>query len=201
MLHQLRQAILLLAIMTGITGIAYPLVVTGIAQVVFPHQADGSLIEQDGVVIGSELIGQSFVDPETGLTLPGYFRGRPSAAASGYDAAASGGSNLGPTNPVLIERVEKQILIIRQENNLSAKAEIPVDLVTSSASGLDPNISPAAAALQIARVAEQRGATVEQVQALVDDHTIGRTAGILGEPRVDVLALNLALDEQFPLGA
>ena len=201
MLHQLRPAILLLAIMTGITGIAYPLVVTGIAQVVFPHQANGSLIEQDGVVIGSELIGQNFVDPETGLTVNGYFRGRMSAAGNGYDAAASSGSNLGPTNPVLIDRVAEQVALIRQENNLPTDAQIPVDLVTSSASGLDPDISPASASLQIGRVAQQRGVTVEQIQTLVDDHTSGRTAGILGEPRVDVLGLNLALDELFPLGA
>jgi K+-transporting ATPase ATPase C chain len=199
MLNQLRSAIVLLVLMTAITGVAYPLVITGVAQVVFQDKANGSLIEREGQIIGSELIGQSFVDAETGETLPGYFRGRPSAAGAGYDASASSGSNLGPTNPVLIERVTGDVAIIRSENGLAEDAEIPVDLVTSSGSGLDPDISPASADLQIARVARQRGITEEQVRAIVKEHTSGRTLGLLGEPRVNVLNVNLALDEQYPM--
>jgi K+-transporting ATPase ATPase C chain len=199
MLNQLRSAIVLLVLMTAITGVAYPLVITGVAQVVFQDKANGSLIEREGQIIGSELIGQSFVDAETGETLPGYFRGRPSAAGAGYDASASSGSNLGPTNPVLIERVIGDVAIIRSENGLAEDAEIPVDLVTSSGSGLDPDISPASADLQIARVARQRGITEEQVRAIVKEHTSGRTLGLLGEPRVNVLNVNLALDDQYPM--
>jgi K+-transporting ATPase ATPase C chain len=199
MLNQLRSAIVLLVLMTAITGVAYPLVITGVAQVVFQDKANGSLIEREGQIIGSELIGQSFVDAETGETLPGYFRGRPSAAGAGYDASASSGSNLGPTNPVLIERVTGDVAIIRSENGLAEDAEIPVDLVTSSGSGLDPDISPASADLQIARVARQRGITEEQVRAIVKEHTSGRTLGLLGEPRVNVLNVNLALDDQYPM--
>jgi K+-transporting ATPase ATPase C chain len=199
MLNQLRSAIVLLVLMTAITGVAYPLVITGVAQVVFQDKANGSLIEREGQIIGSELIGQSFVDAETGETLPGYFRGRPSAAGAGYDASASSGSNLGPTNPVLIERVIGDVAIIRSENGLAEDAEIPVDLVTSSGSGLDPDISPASADLQIARVARQRGITEDQVRAIVKEHTSGRTLGLLGEPRVNVLNVNLALDEQYPM--
>jgi K+-transporting ATPase ATPase C chain len=199
MLNQLRPAIALLILMTAITGIAYPLVITGVAQVVFEDKASGSLIERDGQIVGSELIGQSFVEPETGETLPGYFRGRPSAAGSGYDASASSGSNLGPTNPVLIDRVTSDVAIIRAENGLADDVEIPVDLVTSSGSGLDPDISPASATLQIARVAQQRGITEVQVREIVDEHTSGRTLGFLGEPRVNVLEVNLALDEQYPM--
>jgi K+-transporting ATPase ATPase C chain len=199
MLNQLRSAIVLLVLMTAITGVAYPLVITGVAQVVFQDKANGSLIEREGQIIGSELIGQSFVDAETGETLPGYFRGRPSAAGAGYDASASSGSNLGPTNPVLIERVTADVTIIHSENGLAEDAEIPVDLVTSSGSGLDPDISPASADLQIARVARQRGITEDQVRAIVKEHTSGRTLGLLGEPRVNVLNVNLALDEQYPM--
>lgn len=199
MRNQLRPAIVLLILMTAITGLAYPLVITGVAQVAFEDKANGSLIVKDGQIIGSELIGQSFVNPDTGETLPGYFRSRPSAAGSGYDAALSSGSNLGPTNPVLIDRVAADVQIIRAENGLAADAEIPVDLVTSSGSGLDPDISPASAQLQVARVAQQRGITVEQVQTIVDEYTSGRTLGILGEPRVNVLKVNLALDEQYPM--
>ena len=194
-----RAAIALLLIMTVITGIAYPLAMTGIAQAILSDKADGSLIERNGVAAGSSLIGQSFVDPETGLTLPGYFRGRPSAAGDGYDAAASSGSNYGPTNPLLVDRVRSDIAIIREENGLPGDAEIPVDLVTASGSGLDPHISPASAALQASRVAAQRGITVEEVQALVDDAIEGRTLGLLGEERVNVLALNLALDASYPM--
>jgi K+-transporting ATPase ATPase C chain len=199
MLQQLRPAIILLIVMTAITGVAYPLVVTGVAQVAFEDKADGSLIEKDGQVIGSELIGQSYVDPDTGETIPGYFRSRPSAAGTGYDAAASSGSNLGPTNPSLIDRVTTDVAVIRAENSLSDDAEIPVDLVTSSGSGLDPDISPASAELQVARVAQQRGISEEQVQEIVDEFTSGRTLGILGEPRVNVLKVNLALDDQYPM--
>jgi K+-transporting ATPase ATPase C chain len=199
MLHQLRPAIALLLLMTAITGIAYPLLVTGIAQVALQEKADGSLIEKDGQVVGSGLIGQSFVDRDTGETLPGYFRGRPSAAGSGYDAAASSGSNLGPTNPELIDRVTADIAIIRRENNLPNDAQVPVDLVTASGSGLDPDISPASAELQIARVAQQRGITDDQVRAIVDENTSGRTLGVLGEPRVNVLKVNIALDERYPM--
>lgn len=199
MLQQLRPAIALLILMTAITGIAYPLVITGVAQVAFQDKADGSLIEKDGQIIGSELIGQSFVNPNTGETLPGYFRSRPSAAGAGYDAAASSGSNLGPTNPDLIDRVTADVAVIRQENNLAADAEIPVDLVTSSGSGLDPDISPASADLQIARVAQQRGISEDQVRAIVDTYTSRRTLGIFGEPRVNVLKVNLALDQQYPM--
>jgi K+-transporting ATPase ATPase C chain len=199
MLNQLRSAIVLLVLMTAITGVAYPLVITGVVQVAFQDKANGSLIEREGQIIGSELIGQSFVDAETGETLPGYFRSRPSAAGAGYDASASSGSNLGPTNPVLIERVIGDVAIIRSENGLAEDAEIPVDLVTSSGSGLDPDISPASADLQIARVARQRGITEDQVRAIVKEHTSGRTLGLLGEPRVNVLNVNLALDEQYPM--
>jgi K+-transporting ATPase ATPase C chain len=195
MVKQLRVAALVTVIMMALTGIAYPLVMTGIAQVVFPNKADGSLIERDGVVVGSKLIGQSFVDPETGRTLPGYFRGRPSAAGAGYDAGASSGSNLGPTNQVLLDRVAADVAIVREENGLPADAEIPVDLVTASGSGLDPHISPASAEIQIARVARERGLTEDQVREVVDDATSGRTLGFIGEPRVNVLEVNLALDE------
>ncbi|HET9659343.1 MAG TPA: potassium-transporting ATPase subunit KdpC [Thermomicrobiales bacterium] len=199
MLHQLRPAIALLLLMTVITGVAYPLVITGVAQVAFHEEANGSLIERNGKVIGSALIGQSFVDPDTGATLPGYFRGRPSAAGSGYDAAASSGSNLGPTNPALIDRVTTEVAIVRQENELPDDAEVPVDLVTASGSGLDPDISPASAELQIARVARQRGINEDQVRAIVDRYTSGRTLGIFGEPRVNVLKVNLALDQHYPM--
>ena len=195
MLAQLRTAILVTIAMILLTGLAYPLAMTGIAQVIFPDNADGSLIERDGEAIGSELIGQSFVDPDTGRTLPGYFRGRPSAAGTGYDAGASSGSNLGPTNQALIDRVAADVAIIRAENRLPADAMIPVDLVTASASGLDPHISPASADLQIARVARERDLSETQVRELVEKNTEGRTLGILGEERVHVLKLNLALDE------
>jgi potassium-transporting ATPase KdpC subunit len=201
MVAQIRTAVLMLVVLTALTGLAYPLAMTGIAQVVFPDKADGSLIERDGVVIGSELIGQSFVDDD-GRTLPGYFRGRPSAVGAAEDGTIiSGGSNYGPTNQVLIDRVTADVAIIREENGLAADAEIPVDLVTASASGVDPHISPASAELQVPRVARERGATEDQIRDLVDDHTEGRTLWFMGEPRVNVLKLNLALDERFPLPA
>jgi len=195
MARQIRIAIVMTGLMTVLLGVAYPLAVTGIAQVLFPDQADGSLIRRDDAVIGSSLIGQSFVDPDTGHTLPGYFRGRPSAAGDGYDAAASSGSNLGPTNQQLVDRVSTDVAIIRDENELAADASVPVDLVTASGSGLDPHISPAAAELQVPRVARERGLREEEVRNLVEEHSDGRVLGVLGEPVVNVLELNLALDD------
>jgi len=184
MKQQLRPAITLLALLTIITGVIYPLTVTGIAQVIFPHQADGSLIVVDGKAYGSELIGQQFDDPK-------YFWGRPSAA--GYNAAASSGSNLGPMNPSLEEVVQARMdaLHAADPNN---PLPIPVDLVTASASGLDPHISVAAALYQVSRVATARGLSEAQVTSLVEEYTEGRQFGIFGEPRVNVLMLNLALD-------
>jgi potassium-transporting ATPase KdpC subunit len=202
-LKQLRTAILMIVVLTVLTGVAYPLAITGVAQVVFPHQANGSLIERDGEVIGSELIGQSFVDAETGRTLTGYFRGRPSAAftlGDGDNTLVSSGSNYGPTNQALIDRVAADVAVIREENGLAANAPIPVDLITASASGLDPHMSPASAELQVARVASERGLSEDEVRALVAVNTEGRTLGFLGEPRVHVLKLNLALDAAAPLG-
>jgi len=200
MIAQLRTAALMIVVLTVITGLAYPLAMTGVAQVLFNDKADGSLIERDGVTVGSELLGQSFTDADSGLTLPGYFRGRPSAAGVAEDGTIiSGGSNYGPTNQVLIDRVIADVAIVREENGLAADAEVPVDLVTASASGVDPHISPASAELQVARVARDRGVSEDQVRDLVDDHTEGRTLGFLGEPRVNVLMLNLEMDEVFPL--
>ena len=201
MMRQLRTAALMIVVMTVLTGLAYPLAMTGIAQVLFPDKADGSLIERNGQVVGSELIGQSFIDPETGNTTPGYFRSRPSAAGDGYDASLSSGSNLGPTNQNLIDRVAMDVEIIRAENGLPASAEIPVDLVTASASGLDPHISPASADLQVARVARERGVGEDQVRGLIEEHTDGRTLGVLGEPGVNVVMLNMALDDLGPMPA
>lgn len=207
MVAQMRTAVLMVVVLTALTGVAYPLAMTGLAQAIFPGQADGSLIERDGQTVGSELIGQSFVDladeasPTYGRTLPGYFRGRPSAAftpGNGDDTLVSSGANYGPTNRALIERVEADVAIVREENGLAADAPIPVDLVTASASGLDPHISPASAELQIARVARERGLGEEVVRELVEEQTEGRTLGFLGEPRVHVLKLNLALDAVAP---
>lgn len=194
MLKQLRTAVLMIVVMTAITGVAYPLVMTGVAQVVFRDKANGSMIEEGDTVIGSSLIGQSFIDPTTGKTVTGYFRSRPSAAGTGYDASLSSGSNLGPTNKVLIDRVAADARIVREENNLPANAAIPVDLITASGSGLDPDISPASADLQVARVARERSLPEDKVRELVKENTSGRTLGLLGEPRVNVLKLNLALD-------
>jgi len=194
----------MIVVLTVLTGLAYPLAMTGLAQVLFPHQANGSLIVRDGVVIGSELIGQSFVDAEIGLTLPGYFRGRPSAAftpGDGDNTLVSSGSNYGPTNQALIDRVTGDVAIVREENGLADDVAIPVDLVTASASGLDPHISPASAELQIPRVARERGLRVDDVRELVAANTEGRTLGFIGEPRVHVLKLNLALDDAAPLPA
>lgn len=187
MKHQLRPALMMLLILTVLTGVMYPLAVTGVAQLLFPTQANGSLMTRDGKVIGSELIGQYFDEPK-------YFWGRPSATSPfPYNAAASSGSNLGPTNPVLIEAVKTRVAVLRAADP-GNEAPVPVDLVTASGSGLDPHISPAAALYQVHRVARVRGVQESQVKDLVALHTEGRQFGLLGEPRVNVLKLNLALD-------
>ena len=197
MLRQIRPAIVLIVLMTALTGLAYPLFMTGVAQVLFPRQAAGSLVEKDGKVIGSELIGQNFTDAK-------YFHGRPSATTdtdpndatktvpAPYNAGNSGGSNAGPTSKALIERVQGDADKLKQEN----KTPIPVDLVTTSASGLDPDITPAAAEFQVPRVAKARNLPEQRVRALVAEATQDRFLGILGEKRVNVLKLNLALDAQ-----
>lgn len=187
MATHLRPALMSLLILTVITGVVYPLVVTGIAQMVFPFQANGSLIVKDGKVVGSALIGQPFDDPK-------YFWSRPSGTSPfTNNASASSGSNLSPTNPALITAVEGRVEVLRTADP-SNKAAVPVDLVTASGSGLDPHISPAAALYQVPRVARERKLAPDAVRALVDQHTEGRFLGLLGEPRVNVLALNLALD-------
>jgi K+-transporting ATPase ATPase C chain len=195
----LAVAVLMTIVTTLLLGVVYPLAVTGLAQVLFPGKANGQLIERNGQVIGSRLIGQGF-------SSPGYFRGRPSAAGTGYDAANSAGTNLGPTNKKLIDAVKAAVDAAKKENPGGARCEVrgaacgvPVDLVTSSASGLDPHISPAAAAFQAPRVARERGVARSEIQRLVDVHTAGRQLGFLGEPVVNVLELNLALDEQHPM--
>lgn len=184
MTSQLRPAFFMLLIFTVITGVIYPLAVTGIAQVVFPHQANGSLIVIDGKAYGSELIGQQFDDPK-------YFWGRPSAA--GYNAAASSGSNYGPMNPALTDTVQVRIDALKAADPNNT-LPVPVDLVTASGSGLDPHVSIAAALYQVSRVASARGLSEAEIQSLVEKHTEGRQFGIFGEPRVNVLELNLALD-------
>jgi K+-transporting ATPase ATPase C chain len=181
-------AVLMTVVTTVLLGLVYPLVVTGLAQVLFPDKANGQLIERDGKIIGSRIIGQSF-------SSPGYFRGRPSAAGTGYDAANSAGTNLGPTNKKLVDAVTSNVEAARKEN---ASAPVPIDLVTTSASGIDPHISPAAAAFQVPRVARERGVSGPDIQRLVDANTAGRQFGVLGEPVVNVLELNLALDAQWP---
>lgn len=184
----IRNALMMLLVMTVITGLVYPLIATGVAQVLFPHQANGSLVERDGKPIGSELIGQNFDDPK-------YFWGRPSATTpQPYNGTASNGSNQGPTNPALRDAVQQRIDALRKADPGNT-APVPADLVTASGSGLDPEISPAAAQYQVARVARVRHLNGEQVQALVAKFTQGRQLGLLGEPRVNVLQLNLALDQ------
>jgi K+-transporting ATPase ATPase C chain len=187
LIRQLAPAVVGVLAFTVLCGIVYPLVVTGIAQVTFHDKANGSLVKVDGRVVGSTLIGQQF-------TAPGYFHPRPSAAGTGYDGFASSSSNLGPANPSLLSSVEDQVAAYRKENGLAAGQSVPVDAVTASASGLDPEISVANARLQAARVAKARALSVDQVLALVDRHTTGREWGLLGEPGVNVLRLNLALD-------
>jgi K+-transporting ATPase ATPase C chain len=189
LIRHLRTAVLMTVVLTVLLGIVYPLVMTGIAQVVFPNQANGSLVrDSSGNVLGSALLAQAFTQPQ-------YFHPRPSAAgANGYDATASGGSNLGPTNQKLLDTVQSNADAYRQENGLASDAQVPVDAVTASASGLDPDISPANALLQVHRVAAARGVSDDQVRGLVNQYTEGRTLLVLGEPRVNVLKLNLALD-------
>jgi K+-transporting ATPase ATPase C chain len=208
MLKQLRPAIVSVLVFMIFTGLIFPSVITMIAKAIFPHQAAGSLIEQNGRVIGSEIIGQNF-------TAPGYFHPRPSAAGSGYDASASGGTNLGPTSDKLINGIHKKLpdgkedpsefdgikdlaAAYRKENDLPDNAPVPPDAVMRSASGLDPHISPANAALQVARVARARELPENQVEKLVAENMVGRQLGILGEPAVNVLKLNLALDKAAP---
>ena len=186
-IRQLRPAVVAVVVFTVILGIAYPLVVTALGQVAFHDKANGSLIEVDGVVVGSELLGQNFVAPQ-------YFHPRPSAAGAGYDASASSGSNYGPTNPDFLATVAERVDAYRAENKLTADVAVPVDAVTASASGLDPAISIANARLQAPRVASERGLELDEVLSLIDDHTHGRDLVVLGEPAVQVLALNLALD-------
>jgi len=187
MLKELKPALLILALMTVLTGVAYPLLVTGIAQSLFPDQANGSLIEQNGKVVGSELIGQSFHDPK-------HFWGRPSATGPvPYNASASSGSNLGPLNPALEDAVKARIDALKASDPANT-VPIPVDLVTASGSGLDPHISPAAARWQVPRIARIRSLSEAEVSKLIDAHTEGRQLGLLGEPRVNVLSLNLALE-------
>jgi potassium-transporting ATPase KdpC subunit len=200
MFREIRPAIVLVVALTAITGLAYPLAITGIAGVVFPKQAEGSLIEKDGKVIGSALIGQEFKSDK-------YFHGRPSATTApdpadssktvpaAYNAANSGGSNLGPTSKALADRVKADVDKLKAENPDSA---VPADLVTTSASGLDPDISPEGALFQVPRVAKARNMSEESVRELVAQNTQGRLAGLLGEPRVNVLALNMALDDASP---
>ena len=190
-MKNLTTAVLMTVVTTILLGLVYPLVVTGLAQVIFPDQANGSLIKRaDGAVIGSRLIGQAF-------SSPGYFRSRPSAAgANGYDAAASSGSNLGPTNQKLIARVKADVEKLQAEN---PGKPIPIDLVTTSGSGLDPHISPAAAEFQVPRVARERGMREDELRQIISTHTEGRQFGFLGEPTVNVLELNLDLDQTVPM--
>jgi len=188
MKKNLLIAVLMTIVTTILLGIIYPLVVTAIAKVVFPNKANGQLIQRNGVIVGSRIIGQPF-------SSAGYFHSRPSAAGNGYDAGNSGGSNLGPTNQKLIDRVKADVATNQAEN---PSKPVPIDLVTTSASGLDPHISPAAAEFQVPRIARERGMTEDQVRQLITKHTEGRQLGFLGEPRVNVLELNLDLDASYP---
>jgi potassium-transporting ATPase KdpC subunit len=191
-MRALNVAIRMTIVLTVLTGLIYPIAMTAVARVVFPSQAEGSLLTRNGQVVGSSLIGQRF-------GAPGYFHSRPSAAGEkGYDASASSGSNLGPTNKALIEAVKSRLKAVIEENPGATPGQVPIDLVTASGSGLDPEISPAAAEIQIARVAKARGVSEEQVRKLVEQSTTGRWMGILGEPGVKVVQLNLALDEAAP---
>lgn len=197
MLREIRPAVVVLVALSLITGLAYPLAMTGIAQLIFPYQANGSMIDRNGAVVGSALIGQAFDSDK-------YFHGRPSATtapdpndstktvAAPYNALNSGGSNLGPSNKALIDRVQSDLDKLKSENPAAA---VPIDLVTTSASGLDPDISPEAALFQVPRIAKARNLPEDRVRQLVADHTEGRLFGLLGEPRVNVLLLNLALDQ------
>ena len=194
--RNLIVAVLMTLVTTLLLGVLYPLAVTGLAQVLFPDKANGQLIERNGKVVGSRIIGQAF-------SSPGYFHSRPSAAGTGYDAANSGGTNLGPTNKKLVDAVRSAVETARKENPdgsgcdvPSTRCGVPVDLVTSSASGLDPHISPAAAAFQVARVARERGVDTREVERMIAVHTAGRQLGVLGEAVVNVLELNLALDRE-----
>jgi K+-transporting ATPase ATPase C chain len=188
MKKNLITSVLMTILTTVLLGIVYPLVVTGLAQLFFKDKANGQLIVQNGKVVGSRIIGQAFVGP-------GYFHSRPSAAGNGYDAANSNGSQLGPTNQHLIDRVKTDVASTHADN---PGQPVPVDLVTASASGLDPDISPAAAEFQVSRVAKQREISEDQVKGLVQEHTLPRQLGLLGEPGVNVLELNLGLDAKFP---
>jgi K+-transporting ATPase ATPase C chain len=189
---QLKPALMMTLLLCVLTGVIYPGVVTGLARVLFPKQADGSLVTVNGRVVGSALIGQSFARPE-------YFHPRPSAAGSGYDAAASSGTNKGPTDAKLADTLIAQAIDSAVANDGAKKGAIPSDMVTSSASGLDPDISPANAQLQVARVAKARGADLAAIRALLDAHTQGRQFGFFGDPRVNVLLLNIAVDSAFPM--
>jgi potassium-transporting ATPase KdpC subunit len=189
MKKNLLTAIWMTLATTILFGLIYPLVVTGLAQLLFPHKANGELIQKDGQIVGARLIGQGF-------SSPGYFHSRPSAAGNGWDAANSAGSNLGPTNQKLIDRVKGDVATAQADNR---GTPVPIDLVTTSASGFDPHITPAAAEFQLPRVAKARGTTEDQLRRLVTKHTEGRQLGVLGEPRVNVLGLNLDLDQQFPM--
>lgn len=191
MKQNLKIAILMTVVTTVLLGVIYPLVVTGLAQLLFRDKANGQLIVRNGQIVGSRIIGQAF-------TGPGYLHSRPSAAGNGYDAANSGGTNLGPTNHLLIDRVKSDVARLQAEN---PGQPVPIDLVTTSASGLDPDITPAAAEFQVPRLARERGLSEDQVRELIRQYTQGRQLGFLGEPRVNVLEVNLALDQMKPATA